>query len=737
MSFKEKIKNLVTRTLRVDILTTFLLLIVISTISIISFTYTKDSKMIIDFSKKYMKKVSTLAIHETMHLFQDAQESSQLGAQLINFQSDLSISNTDLLDYMFATLKYNLYFDNYYIGTVNGSFLMVTRLPLEEEAFKALPEKPPARSFFRVRLIDRSKKTATDKWVYYDSSGQEIETRDFTNPEYDPRSRGWFKGIQSQKEKWSTEYSIGSEEFIYSKRQAFWTNVYPFSLLMKPGITVSDPAFSPDGKLIGVFGTDLTLETLSEFLESEKIGRDSMEIILNHKGDIIAGSDLLIEKLWKSVKERPSVFNIENRIFQAAYDLHMNDKKDDYIFTFNNEKYLSTFNHFPVDFQKNWVVLIIAPLSDFIGEIVKNHTIVLFISLGIMGVAIAIEIFLAHRIAKPIMDLAKEIDEIRNFNLDRKIDVHSNIKEIKRISDATIAMQAAIKSFSYFVPQELVEKLIKHGKDLKLGGEHKKVTIFFSDIQDFTAITEGFEPEELMVYLSDYLDAVSKTILSLHGTIDKYIGDMVMAFWGAPDDDPEGADHGCRAALISLCRIRELNEKWKSKSKTFFHTRIGLHKADVIAGIIGTSERRNYTIIGDGVNLASRLESLNRVYGTSILLSEDLYQEVKDHFLTRPLDIVAVRGKKEATKIYELVGQYNAEPEITPSVEDIHFCEEFRKGFELYFSRKFHEAEPIFIKLSQLRENDRPTKIYLEMSEKYNKMPPPDDWDGIRRMGIK
>jgi adenylate cyclase len=296
----------------------------------------------------------------------------------------------------------------------------------------------------------------------------------------------------------------------------------------------------------------------------------------------------------------------------------------------------------------------------------------------------------------------------------------------------------SLRSFTKYMPRSLVLKLLKSGQDIELGGETRQLTILFSDVESFTSVSERMAPDDLMHHISDYFENLTRIILSQSGTIDKYIGDAIMAFWGAPDEDPDKNTHACRAALLCQARLKVLNETWVREEKPPLVTRIGIHTGDCVVGNMGSSERMNYTLIGDSVNLASRLEGVNKIYGTHIIISEAVYENVKGQFLARPLDIVAVKGKEKGVRIYELVGQYNAEPEIVPTPEQEAFTREFTRGFEFYLKMNWDIALNSFSALKNTN-NLYPeiVEMYIDRCKTFRKTPPSDDWDGVYHLKTK
>jgi len=211
--------------------------------------------------------------------------------------------------------------------------------------------------------------------------------------------------------------------------------------------------------------------------------------------------------------------------------------------------------------------------------------------------------------------------------------------------------------FGKYVSPVVIDNLIKNPDKINLGGEKRNITIFFSDIRGFTSISERLEPEELVRLLNEYLTEMTSIIIKDEGLVDKYMGDAIMAFWGAPLDQPDHAEIACSSSLEMMDKLRALQKKWKKEGIPSFDIGIGLNSGDAIVGNMGSSNRLDYTAMGDNVNIASRLEGLNKTYGTNIIISENTYKIIKDKFKTRKLDTVKVKGKKKPIIIYELLSR--------------------------------------------------------------------------------
>jgi len=211
------------------------------------------------------------------------------------------------------------------------------------------------------------------------------------------------------------------------------------------------------------------------------------------------------------------------------------------------------------------------------------------------------------------------------------------------------------QTFSKFVSKSVVDELLRDPSKIKLGGDKKILTVLFSDIRGFTSISEKLTPEELVEHLNIYLQGMTDIVINTDGTLDKYIGDAIMAFWGAPIEMSDHSLKACRAALEMMEALKVMNHKWEKEGKPILDIGIGINTGDMVVGNMGSSSRMDYTLMGDNVNLGSRLEGTNKFYGTNIIISEFTYQYVKDDVIARELDLIRVKGKALPVKIYELI----------------------------------------------------------------------------------
>lgn len=280
-------------------------------------------------------------------------------------------------------------------------------------------------------------------------------------------------------------------------------------------------------------------------------------------------------------------------------------------------------------------------------------------------------------------------------------------------------------AFEKYVSKELLQELISKRHGLSLGGTKREISIFFSDIRGFTSISEKMNPEELVSFINEYLTAMTKIILEHKGTVDKFIGDAVMAFWNAPLDEKKHAYLSCKSAVAQINVLNELKKRWADRKLPEINIGCGINTGEAVIGNMGSEQRFDYTAIGDSVNLASRLEGLTKQYGVSIIVSENTYKKVKNKFVFRKLDKVKVKGKKIPIFIYELcVGA------------DMKFNDAFELALNVYFNGKFKEAKRLFEKASSIKD-DKSCHLFIERCDEYIKNRPVKGWDGSFEMNTK
>jgi adenylate cyclase len=291
-------------------------------------------------------------------------------------------------------------------------------------------------------------------------------------------------------------------------------------------------------------------------------------------------------------------------------------------------------------------------------------------------------------------------------------------------------------AFGHYLSPEVIRRLLVNPR--LVDPKKTDITVMFSDIRGFTTISEKLDAQELALFLNKYLSDMTRIVFKNNGTLDKYIGDAVMAFWGAPFEEPGHAAKACNAALAMMKRVRELQIQWEAQGKPRLEIGIGLNTGVASVGNMGSALRYGYTALGDAVNLSSRLEGLNKDYGTHIIANETTYQAAKDDgFIFRELDLMRVKGKLQPVTIYQLMGR-QADFAADGAAEELLAQRElFARARELYRRRQWKAAQNAFQEFLEKWPKDGPSRVYEARCQEYIFAEPPASWDGVFVMSHK
>jgi adenylate cyclase len=392
--------------------------------------------------------------------------------------------------------------------------------------------------------------------------------------------------------------------------------------------------------------------------------------------------------------------------------------------------YLGAGTSYRVNDEFAVVIGLAAPSSTFLGPIREGLKRAFHVALLVLAAGFGLAVVFASTVARPILEVAKEMDRVGGFDLREGPEDRSIFKEIDRMDRSLAAMIRSLRSFAAYVPRELVQRLVTAGTAAKLEGQTKRLTILFTDVAGFTSLSEQLAPNELVLRLGSYLGELATVIGRSGGTVDKFIGDGVMAFWNAPGDQPDHAALAVRAALDCQARLSAMRQEG---SDLALPTRMGLSTGEVVVGNIGTPERMNYTVVGDAVNVASRLEGLNKVYGTPILMTEETARAAKEKILSRPVDVVAVVGKLQGVKVWEPLSPREG-PEADAS-ERLALATE--KALEAYLHRDIQGALALYRTVLEMRPGDPVGKLMSARCQELLEKGIPDDWSGTTRIRTK
>jgi adenylate cyclase len=615
-----------------------------------------------------------------------------------------------LIDVMRQAITTNPEFAAVYFGDASGAFTMVKRMP---------------DGSLSNRIITRTRDAVSVTWEHANLEYARSFASGTESPEtgYDPRTRGWYR------------------DALASGRR-IWTNVYLFASDNMLGIS-NAVAVRRGGAVSGVLAIDIGLAELSYFLGSLDVSENGKAYILDGKNELVAlsmprGSDLSALFSGRPTGSASSSANLvladetRDELVRESFlaSLRAADKGASFSFRAGGEKYLSRIIRFPQDALFAWKIGIVLPEARIYEYVNQTSRIVLYAALLIIVVAIGLGVNFSRAITVPLRRLSREMERIRDFDLSGSLDITSRITEVHSMTDAFASMKHGLAAFNKYVPSKLVAQLIRLGEEPRIGGRRRELTLLFSDVADFTTISEQLSPEELVDQMAVYFAALSNVIMGHRGTVDKYIGDAIMAFWNAPVPVEDHARAACGAALACQRALRGLRAggaKRGGRPVPLFEarTRMGIHTGEVIVGNMGSEERLNYTAIGDSVNLASRLEGLNKVYGTTIIVSETTRAAAGSAAATRLLDRVAVKGRRGGLQIYELL-----DPD-GEGAEAGDFAGLAAQAVESYLAAQFDRALSLIAGAARIRPQDKALAVIAQRCEAFKAAPPSPDWDGV------
>lgn len=463
-----------------------------------------------------------------------------------------------------------------------------------------------------------------------------------------------------------------------------------------PVITLRVPIVA-DGRFIGCASGNITLDVLSDFLASHRASPHSTTVIASATdATIIAHPDPKKGvRLENGRLELARLDTVADDDLREASRLRRDASRDSFFFRSpqNGQEISATFTRFPKTFDRPWEVVTLTPTDDFVGTLVRTNRQMIAVIGVLTGIELLLIYFLSRRLSLPIESVSRALRSVKDLTFSHAVPPSSCIREVKELQTAVSLFETSLRSFSSFVPLDVVRKLIKTGMPLGLGVEQRFMTVLFTDLKDFSTLSEQMAPNDLLAQLSVYFEAVSNAIAEESGTVDKFIGDGVMAFWGAPVYRDDHVLRGCCGAMRATRRMERLNANWSGEGRSPLHLRVGLHCSDVVVGNVGSTERLSYTVMGDGVNVAARLEGINKTFGTTICISDSVFEAVEPDVVARPIRKVQVKGRKSEFMIYELLGiKGSDDPELKASDRAVALCDRTREASICFERGEFDQA---------------------------------------------
>lgn len=666
--------------LHFNIIAIFIAIFLSLTGSLIWYNYSRNAELALDAADTLLQNVSEKVVERTRNFVDPPISLIELAANLPQLAWQPKSANQPVAKYLLDALETYPQLYGLFVGYGDGGFFQVVHFAgVDTETLHRIGA--PDNAVFGIRNIEKiADGSHRQTWVFLDGERSPIGAPVVVPATYDPRTRPWYKAAIDQ-----SDVSV--------------TDAYIFSSLRAPGITVSKHV-TADGAESAVVAADITLAQLSSFLRNQKIGESGIVFVHDDKGNLIAYPD--VNKTVQQVTEdgrdvlRPvKVPELNQPALAQALDRVADTKESRFVFDVDGTEYVASVTPLRGPFGANKNVAIVVPINDFIGPIAEHRFRSLIYSIIPLIIAVGLITWVSEWIARPIRAIAHETQKIRQLIFEPSPEIDSRITEIRLLAESVSAMKTAIRTFGQYVPKALVEQLIKSGNVQGLGGERRELTIMFSDVANFTDLSEDMSPEDLMLKTSHYFQELGEIILDNKGSIDKFIGDAIMAFWNAPLDDPDHVANACRTVLLCRLRSEQLDDNWAAHGEAQMRTRFGLHTGDTVVGNIGSPDRMDYTALGVSVNLAARLEGLNKRYGTQILVSENVIKAAGDAFLFRPVDVAVVKGLSQRVTVFELCAAMEGPASIRASERQIELCRRWATIYDICAHEDWESAETL------------------------------------------
>jgi adenylate cyclase len=529
--------------------------------------------------------------------------------------------------------------DSIYAGFENGAWLQVRRTSdLNEEQRERLRATPHA--VIAINLVRPSPGGELPmRRIFEDRQGNDVGQLDLWKYGYDTRKRPWYQ------ETMKADRSLVSPPYL------------DFTI-GTPVITVSAPL---RGKVSGVLAADLKLDTFSDFVETQRPGEHGNVLIFDSTGSLIAHPDFaqLVTSAMAhpSQPQLPNINEIHSGVAAAVLrGSHGREYYDGNIRDDQGNGYLFRLAKLPLGELYSANILLLGAEEDFVQDVRRIEFIGLILAITAGAAFVPVVWIFGSGMSRSLKDITAQAARLQKMAAPDPSPVTSRIKEICELGSTVNLAQRTIRSFARYVPKEIVRGVMDNSVSTELGGVRKEVTVVFTDVRDFTTIAESADPDLLMHQTSRYLSVLTEAFLAEGGTVDKFIGDAVMVFWNAPNPQTDHVERACRAVLAGRMACERLNAQFKAEGLKPFFTRFGIHVGEAIVGNLGSTERMNYTALGNTVNLAARLEGLNKQFGTAILVSEGVYLRAQHCFRFSPLKSVIAKGMTKGIRIFELVG---------------------------------------------------------------------------------
>jgi adenylate cyclase len=656
--------------LRVHLSVIIVLLLVAISVPLMWLTFLEGKQSAIAAAEQQMGLLSRNTIGLYENVFRDGHAVVMLGSVVPSLEAEPPAWLDAKREFMVRALIGSPHIDGLYVGYASGAFFQIVRA-VNDPRWREVLAVPEA-AVFAMRIVKRAAGgPALSAWRFLDADGRLIgEGPERDEPQavtFDPRRRPWYRAAAAA----DGPVSVGPYESATTKAQ-----------------TLTLASTMADNKSV-VIGVDVTLETISRMLVEQAVSEHSVGYVFDGEDKLIVHSDpvvmaRIIDGFFDSpVRGRALAANDgETRVAEqlvARATQPNSPPADDPVLAAVRRLLAApgdTASRGSIEFSvggKLWLatvaplgaahllgghrIVIAAPVADFTAAsaALLKKTLAIAAVLVIAGIVVAL--LISRRISRALVALTADANQIGNLDFEGRGFTHSWISEINSLARALASARDAIRTFAVYVPRELVRQIVASGPDAADRAERREVTILFTDIRDFTTISEQASPEAVVDMLSVYFEAMNAIVQRHNGVIVQYLGDSIYAMWNAPTENPDHVADGCRCTLELKAAIDRLNTRRAEAGRPELVTRFGLHTGVAVVGSVGAAERRQYTAMGDTVNVASRLEGINKQFGTTILASGAVRDRAGNlaGVAFRPLGAASAKGRHEQIEVFELV----------------------------------------------------------------------------------
>ncbi|WP_158089299.1 adenylate/guanylate cyclase domain-containing protein [Magnetofaba australis] len=697
---------------------TFGAVMVLLMLGLVGFLFQNNAAIVVNTATESMQRA-------TAQIERDAQALIQPVSRVVDATAHLALvdpagmQSINGLQRLYRQLNALPQIFSLYLGEENGDFYQILSLPRTPIKLGPTGQRTPNGARYVTRLLETQEGIRADRFHFFDESGKELRF-DEGAPRYDPRVRPWYDVA------WNTDGVALSKAYVFSSSKLV-------------GLTLSRRIPTIEGDRFGVVGADITLSTLSTFLSKAQIGRSGRVFLIDENGALVGHRDpsLAVDASGERMRLRNAA-EVNDPLVSGAVKAWRSHGKSRFEadLTGSGDTFLVSFSRLSQG-DLNWTVGVVVKRDELVGPLADASLKILLAGAAAVAVAILCFMALSMLLTKPLGAVVNETERIRRFDLSGELMGASHIREVSQLVDAVETMKRSLRSFSVYVPKEIVRAIVEEDNETNISSRRQPLTLMFSDIRGFTNISEKLDPEELVGSLSEYMETMSAQIHRHHGAIDKFIGDAIMALWNAPKADYDHVANACMATLSCRAAGHALAELFESQGRAPFYTRFGVHTGEAVVGNVGSKDRMQYSAFGDVVNMAARLESMNKQYGTELLVSQQVAEKVNGRFLLRRVDCVIPVGSTTPMSIYELLGELDQGSPLAASSYENARCGLWHEAMNLYDARQWENAEAVFQRYVTEYPDDIAGKKLLNRCRQFVTLPPSLDWDGAFKLESK